>query len=197
MLAESFENTTNINLSGYTLSKMDTYKVNFTKAELEILLFLLERTGERFSQREIAQALNTSPTTITNALPQLHEHITIQKTKTANYITAKRDKKTRQLKRAANLKNIYITGLADELEEQLAGATIILFGSYSKGEDTKTSDIDIAIIGRKPKTINLEAYEKQLHRPIRIQYYQTIQEIHAELRNNILNGIILTGSIHL
>ena len=177
---------------------MDTYKLNYTKAELEILLFLLERTGESFSQREIAQALNISPTTITNALPQLEEHIEIKQTKTANYITANRNnKKTRQLKRANNLKNIYTTGLAQHLEEELAGATIILFGSYSKGEDTNTSDIDIAVINRKPKQLNLQTYEQALHRPIRTQHYPTLQDIHAPLRNNILNGIVLAGSIDL
>jgi len=102
-----------------------------------------------------------------------------------------------QLKMIDNLKQIYDSGLADFLEKEFAGATIILFGSYSKGEDTIRSDIDIAIIGRKEKEVKLIDFEKILERKIFINFYRTIKEIHKNLKENIFSGIVLYGGVEL
>ena len=102
-----------------------------------------------------------------------------------------------QLKRVANLKQIYETGLADFLEKEFAGAAIILFGSYSRGDDIANSDIDIAVIGRKDKLIGLSAYEKLLERTININFYESWKKIHKNLKENICNGIVLAGGIEL
>ena len=102
-----------------------------------------------------------------------------------------------QLKRVDNLKLIYESGLADYLEKEFAGATIILFGSYSRGEDTNRSDIDIAIIGRKNKLIDLKIFESLLEREINLNFYDSFKEIHKNLKENLLNGIILFGGIEL
>lgn len=53
------------------------------------------------------------------------------------------------------------------------GTTVILFGSYSRGDDTINSDIDIAIIGAKERTIKLTKYEKILERKIVINSYDS------------------------
>src|SRR3989344_5080391 len=83
------------------------------------------------------------------------------------------------------------------LEEKFPGTTIILFGSYARGEDIHSSDIDIAIIGGKDKFLNLEPLENLLKRKININFYSSWKDIHKHLKNNILNGIILTGSVEL
>ncbi|MBN1157073.1 nucleotidyltransferase domain-containing protein, partial [Candidatus Woesearchaeota archaeon] len=135
---------------------MDTYKLNFTILELEIFSFLSMKSGEKLSQREIAKALQVSPTAVANAVRKLSRKnlIIIEKTKTINFISFNRDNaKAMMLKRIENQKELYLSGLSDFLEEQLAGSTIVLFGSYSRGEDTITSDIDIAVIGRKDKLL--------------------------------------------
>ncbi|MEK6900167.1 MAG: nucleotidyltransferase domain-containing protein [Nanoarchaeota archaeon] len=179
---------------------MDTHKLNFTILELEIISFLSMKAGEKLSQREIAKALKVSPTAVSNAVRNLSEKnlIKAERTKTINFISFNReDKKAIELKRVENLKQIYLSGLSDFLEEKLAGATIILFGSYGRGEDTKTSDIDIAVIGRKDKPLDLEPFEKSLNRSININFYNSWKEIHLHLKNNILNGIVLHGGVEL
>ena len=65
------------------------------------------------------------------------------------------------------------------------------------GEDTNTSDIDIAVIGRKEKMLHLREYEKILNREININFYNSWKEIHEHLKNNILNGILLHGYVEL
>ena len=179
---------------------MDTYKLNFTILELEIFSFLSIKAGEQLSQRDIAKALKVSPTAVANAVKNLigQNLIKLQKTKTINFISFNRDNpKAIELKRVENLKQLYLSELPDFLEEKLAGTTIILFGSYSRGEDTNTSDIDIAVIGRKDKVIDLKVFEKILNRQININFYDTWKNIHKHLKNNILNGIIITGSVDL
>jgi len=177
---------------------METYKLNFTILDLEVLSYLSLRTGEKLSQREIALALKVSPTAVKNSIDNLKDLVKVEKTKTINFISYNRDNPLAiKLKRIENLKLLELSGLVEFLEEKFAGATIILFGSYSKGEDTINSDIDMAIIGRKDKIISLEKYEKAFFRKINLNFYASFKEIHKHLKNNILNGIVLVGSVDL
>ncbi len=179
---------------------MDIHKLNFTVLEQELFSFLCLRSGEKFSQREIAKNLNVSPTAVANSLKKLKglNLIKLEKTKTINFVSFNsEDRKATELKRAENLKNACLSGLTQYLEEELPGGTIILFGSYSKGEDVSNSDIDIAVIGRKEKTLQLEKYEKALHRKINVNFYSSWDDINKHLKNNMLNGIVFHGSISL
>ena len=179
---------------------MDIYKLKWTILEQEIFSLLCIRAGERLSQREVAKILNVSPTAVSNSTKKLKDSnlIKIEKTKTINFISFNRDEqKAMDLKRGENMKNIYLSGLSDYLEKELAGATVILFGSYSNGEDTNTSDIDIAVIERKDKMLELEKYEKTLNRKINVNFYDSWKKIHENLKNNILNGILLHGGVEL
>ena len=177
---------------------MDTYKLKWTVLELEIFSFLCVTAGEKFSQRDIAKTLKFSPTAVANAVKSLLKKgfIHVEKTKTINFVSFNREnEKAIELKRAENLKQIYISGLSEFLEEQFPGTTIILFGSYSRGEDTKSSDIDFAIIGAKDKMLNIEKFENNFRKEINLNMYNSWKEIHKHLKNNILNGIILSGSV--
>ena len=83
------------------------------------------------------------------------------------------------------------------LQENLPGCTIILFGSYGRGEDTIKSDIDIAIIGSKKKEVNLIGFEKILERAIFLHFYDSLKQINKNLKESIHNGIVLVGGIEL
>lgn len=176
------------------------HKLNWTTLEAEIFSLMCLRAGDKLSQREIAKILKVSPTAIANSLKKLNESklIKVEKTKTINFISFNRDEqKAIELKRVENLKMIYLSGLSDYLHHELAGGTIILFGSYSKGEDTNTSDIDIAVIERKDKMLALEPYEKILQKEIHVNFYKSWADIHKHLKSNILNGIVLHGGVAL
>lgn len=179
---------------------MDIYKHNWTRLQAEIFSLLCLKAGKKLSQREIAQLLNVSPTAVATSLQTLEKDnfVTIEKVKNINFVSFNRDeKKAMELKRLENLRNIYLSGLSDYLEETLAGGTIILFGSYAYGEDTEESDIDIAVIERKDKILHLEKFEAILNKEINIQFYGSWKSIHKHLRNNILNGIFFSGSVDL
>ncbi|MBS3105740.1 nucleotidyltransferase domain-containing protein [Candidatus Woesearchaeota archaeon] len=181
---------------------MDMYKLKFTKLQLEIFRLLCVKAGERLNQRQIARLLKVSPTAIAKAIPKLEKESLLIKEKQKNMnlillMLNRNNKMAMQLKRVENLKLIYEARLNEFLEEGLPGATIILFGSYSRGDDTLSSDIDIAIIGRKEKGISLENFEKRLERKIILNFYPSLKEVHKELKENICNGIVLSGGVEL
>ena len=50
---------------------METYKLDFTILELEIFTYLGIKSGEMFSQWDIAKALKVSPTAVSNVIKNL------------------------------------------------------------------------------------------------------------------------------
>jgi len=181
---------------------VNTYKLKLTNLQQGILRLLFVKAGISLNQRQIANFLDVSQPAVMKALPGLEEEslIKIQQDKETKRwsIELNRDHhKVMQLKRADNLKLVYETGLADFLEKEFAGATIILFGSYSRGEDIFNSDIDIAVIGRKDKEADLTEFEKSLERKININFYESFEKIHKNLKENLCNGIVLVGGVRL
>lgn len=169
---------------------MDTY----TQLQSRIFRLLCVKAGEQLNQRTIAGILNVSPTAVAKALKGLETLIKINKSKTMNLKTAELNRDSHrviELKRVENLKLIYESNLADYLSNKFPGCTIILFGSYSQGEDIKTSDVDIAVIGSKEKELDLTKFEKLIERGIIIHYYKSLNNINKDLRENILRGITL------
>ena len=188
---------------------MDMYKVKWTRLQTEIFRFFCIKSGQILNLRKTAKSLKASPTAVSNALVELEKEklLIVKKSKTMNLLSIEfnRDnKQTIELKRAENLKMIYQSGLSEFLFNKFPGCTIILFGSYSKGEDVwigetieNRSDVDIAIIGTKEKKIDLTKFNKLLERTVFINFYKSWNDIHKHLKENILNGINLSGGIEL
>lgn len=180
---------------------MDIYKLKFTVLQQEILRFLFIKSGMSFNERALAKSLKVSPTAVSNSMAAMKKEglIIVKKDESKRWsIELNRDsQKVMQLKRSDNLKQIYECGLSEILEKEFAGATIVLFGSYSRGEDTITSDIDLAVIGRKEKNVDITKFEKILGRKININFYDSLKDVHKNLKENICNGIVLAGGIEL
>ena len=95
-------------------------------------------------------------------------------------------------KKIYNLCQLKNSGLISFLKKKLMPNVIVLFGSYAKGEDTDESDIDIFVECQQEKII-LSKFEKYLGRYIQLHFKRKFQDYPKELRNNIINGIILNG----
>ena len=102
-------------------------------------------------------------------------------------------------KRLFNLQSLYFSGLIDFLIEKYSNPTIIVFGSYSIGEDIEKSDIDIYIeTPKKEIEKNLNSFEKKLQRNIQVFQHKNINQIkNKALINNIINGIVLNGFLEV
>ncbi len=99
-------------------------------------------------------------------------------------------------KKIINQMKIYESGLIDYLYEKLMPNVIILFGGYAKGTDIKTSDIDLFIEAKEEK-INIIKFEEKLGRKIHLVFEKDVNNLSKELKNNIINGVILSGNLRL
>ena len=99
-----------------------------------------------------------------------------------------------RLKRLHNLELIYTSSLINHLSESYNHPkAIILFGSFSRGEDIEKSDIDIAVITNKKLNLDLPKYENILKKVINL-HEVNLDKISEEFKANLLNGIVLDGS---
>lgn len=177
-------------------------KPKLTLLQQEIVRLLFINTGKVLNQRRIAQFLEVSAPAVMKALPYLEKigWVNIHQDQESKRwsIELKRDNhRVMQLKRVDNLKQLYESGFVDYIEKECAGSTIILFGSYSRGDDVYTSDIDIAVVGRAGKQLSLSAFETVLQRTIHINFYQSWNTVHIHLKENLCNGIVLAGGVEL
>lgn len=177
------------------------YKLELTRLQQDIMRLLFIRAGTSLNQRRIASLLGVSPPAVMKTLHYLikKDFVNLTKDKESKQLSIKLNAENQyifQLKRVDNLKQLYDSGFVNYMQEKYPGDTIILFGSYSRGEDTISSDIDIAIIGEEKKA-DLTNFEKILERKILIGFYKSWEKIDKHLRNNILNGIILAGGVEL
>lgn len=102
----------------------------------------------------------------------------------------------RQYKRLFNLDMLKKSALIEFIKDKCFPNCIVLFGSYAKGEDIKTSDIDL-YVQSKEKKINLEKYEKFIGRKIQLHFREDFNQYAKELKNNVINGIILSGYLEV
>lgn len=185
------------------------YKIKWTRLQTEIFRLLCIKAGQILNLRGIARNLKVSPTAVSKALTELEkeELVVVKKSEIINLLAIefnRNNPKAIQLKRAENLKMVYESGLSNFLYHEFPGCTIILFGSYSKGEDVyfgdedeRNSDLDLAVIGTKSRSVDLTKFNKLMERIISINCYKSWNDLHQHLKNNILNGILLSGGIDL
>ncbi len=188
---------------------MDIYQIKWTRLQWEIFRLLCIKSGQGLNLRKMARLLDKSPTAVSNAIRRLEieKYIKIKKADNMNllYIELNRDnREVINMKRVENLRLVYESGLVNFLWENFPGTAIVLFGSYSRGEDVwvgseegPKSDIDIAVIGTKSKNIVLNEFEDKLERNISVNFYLSLKEIHKHLKDSIVNGIVLSGGIEL
>lgn len=106
---------------------------------------------------------------------------------------ANRDNKNfKKYKTIYNISSILESKLVGFIEEKLMPKSIVLFGSYQRGEDTEKSDIDLFIECKK-KELDLNPFEKKLKRKVELHFKENFTSYPDELKNNIINGMVLSG----
>ncbi len=102
-----------------------------------------------------------------------------------------------------NLNFVYQSGLVEFLNTEFNNPrSIVLFGSFRRGEDISTSDIDIAIempAAGEYQTVNhkqLENFEKEINRKIQLHLFDK-KNVDLNVFNNIANGIVLKGFLEV
>ena len=131
----------------------------------KILEFFFYYPTTEIHLRELARRMKLSMPAIIFAVEKLarENFIIIKKNKVTTVLKANLDSvQFIKLKKSNNLEKILFSGILDMFKQKLHyPKTIICFGSYSRGEDIESSDIDIAIIGCNETEINLKKIEKK------------------------------------
>jgi len=153
--------------------------------------------GDGFQLREISRKVKLSTPSVKKYLSELVKEELIIKSKHRIHdyplYAANRDnERFLFLKKIDNLMSLEESGLLEFLENACTPDAIILFGSASRGEDTKVSDIDLFLMCNET-SVDLSEYEKNLDRKINLLFAENFHSLSKELRNNILNGMILKG----
>lgn len=156
----------------------------------------IEDNYRRINVREYAKLANISPPTASKKLDLYRkEDLLIQETdKQYIYYSANKDSWV-----FLKLSHIYwlqrLEALKSHLEKSLVDPTIILFGSLSKCETKQGSDVDLAVISRSAKNLDLSSYEKQLKRKIHLLLYDNWDTVPKDLYRNIINGVVMSGRL--
>jgi len=145
--------------------------------------------------KEISRKISLAPTSVANHIKKLESYNLIikkQGERFFGYIANRENPEFLFYKRISNLIKIKESGILDFLWDKLFPDVIILFGSCALGEDIEKSDIDL-FIQSPEKRLNLKKYEKNLGKEINLFYETNFSRLSKELKNNILNGIVLKG----
>src|SRR3990172_6231101 len=158
---------------------------------IKILRLFFEGSNVRLHLREVARRTELSATGAMKILGALEKEGLLEKDRTALTVVYRGNYDNENfmaLKRALNLYSLYSCGLVSSLVEfYRIPECMILFGSYAKGEDTKESDIDIAIITGQKDYPEHEIYEGHLKRKISLHLIENMKNEKMEFINSLAN----------
>jgi len=150
--------------------------------------------------KEISRKINLAPTSVKKHLQELEKQGLIMRKKGERflgYIANRENEDFLFYKRILNIIKIKETGFLDYLIKSLYPKTIVLYGSYLRGEDIESSDIDLLIISKTKKRLETEKFERILKRRAHIIIEPDIKELTSELKSEVINGLVLYGYLKI
>lgn len=171
----------------------------FKNNPYRILEMFIEFPSEDFSVRGIARKLKLNHATVLRYVSDLLRLGLIKKkeeTLYPTYYANTENSKYRLYKKNHIVFEINESGLVNFVQKQTLASSIILFGSCAKGVFTEKSDIDIFVESEEQR-LDIRKYEKTLNRRINLLFEPKINHLSKELRNNLINGIVLYGFIKI
>ena len=161
-------------------------------SENRILNVLFENNQTNFTVRNISNLSKVPRSTVQRILENMRKERIIDKENKLIVSTYTRIKKINFF-----IEKIVLSGLVDFLIEKLNPSCIIVFGSFSKGDYVKESDIDLFVETSVKNNIDLSTFERKLRHKIDLFVESDVKNLQINLRNNVINGIKLYGEFKL
>lgn len=169
-----------------------------------VLQVLFNFPDKEFSLSDLAKESGVSKTNIGGVLKYLQDKDVIEITKLTKIwrIRAKKSWNFIRAKTIYNLNFVYQSGLVEIIYDHFNHPrSVVLFGSFRRGEDASDSDIDIAVElddgeCRVVRLDGLSEFERSVGRRIQIHLFSR-KTVDINLFNNIANGIVLTGFLEV
>ena len=181
--------------------KKDNGKILFFReSSFKVAELIFNYPNKTFHIRGLASEIEQSTTAVVSAIKDLNKFKIIKLNKTNLTTDIKADTESdayRFYKKIFNLYRLERYGVIDNLKEIFQAETIVLFGSFAKGEDIEESDIDILVItNHKEDEISsdlLNVWAKELNRKINLHILPSLEKSSKEFKNAAANGIVLHG----
>lgn len=140
--------------------------IKLTKNHQKIIIFLGDYPEREFFSKEIAEKLDISLGGTHNALKYLTKEKIVDMEQRGNmkfYRINYENPLVKQLKTTAVIEKLFplIKKIKQNCEE------IILFGSASRGEQTRNSDIDLFILTHTPEVLKKDIVKEQKKMPVK------------------------------
>ncbi|MFH1073058.1 MAG: nucleotidyltransferase domain-containing protein [Nanoarchaeota archaeon] len=172
-----------------------------SKEERVLELFLNEPT-KHWRFKDIVKNADVSERAASVWLRKLVEESIITRIKpdarmpyfTANYAHPNYDSR----KRIYALEKMYFSGLLCRLQSLRNAKTVVIFGSFARGDWNTKSDIDVFILG-DPEDLRFGTVWKGFGREVEIHAFRTekdIKDIRSGLLKNVITGLFIKGSVH-
>lgn len=163
-------------------------------SNLKVLeVFFREPTTIHFI-KEISRKIKLAHTSVRKIIKDLLKDELIIKKESKpfdGYVANRENSRFLFYKRVYNLYSL--CNLVEKVGEEMCPRAIVLFGSYSLGEDVEGSDIDILLISKAKKELNLEKLEKTLMREINLMIVDNLKKLNKNIQKKVFNGIVLQG----
>lgn len=171
--------------------------------QFKVLSHFFDNPNEEFYLRELARLLKISPMTVKRKLDDLVHDKLIIRQKRKNQILYHANMESQAFKFAKisyNLAWLDENEIVEYLLEKVPGiSSIVLYGSYAKGENDKHSDLDLLLICTSKKN-DFHEIEKKLGIEVNIINF-TITQWTKQAKTNrafyldiITEGIVLYGT---
>lgn len=168
-----------------------------------VLSLFLENSTKDFGWKEISNKLKLGPPSTKKYIDELKgDGIIIEKKFGGRnlYRANRENRKFRFFMIFDTAMKLETCGLIEFLNKAYGYPTIILFGSYSRGEATEESDIDIAIITESDKEIDIGDYKNVLKREVHLFNFKNeeikkMRKDNASLYDGLINGFVLSGRL--
>ncbi len=170
------------------------------KIKTKIKEYFFDNPTARLRLRNIERELSLPFPSVVRYCKELKEENILKTVEISGirFYTATREDEFLLQKKLYNIRRLHDSGLIGYIREELSNPPIILFGSYSRGEDVENSDIDIYIETPSTKKISLDRFTQELKREIQIMRHKSIKEIsNPKLANNVVNGITLNSFVEV
>tara|TARA_Y100000034_G_scaffold101786_1_gene126296 strand:- start:510 stop:1079 length:570 start_codon:yes stop_codon:yes gene_type:complete len=181
--------------------KKDRKKILFFREPVfKVAELIFNEPNKEFHLRGISSLAGISTTAAASTIDELKEYkiICVEKTAITSKIKADQESESyRFYKKIFNIYRLERYNIINTIKDAYRAKTIILFGSFARGEDIERSDIDILILTNNKEKPDIKRFlsicEKKLNRNINLTVLKSLEKSASEFKNNIANGIILHG----
>lgn len=169
-------------------------------APWKILRHLALNSGTEYHVKELARVLKMSPGTCSVMLRKFEADGILKSKKlgTGHFYRLNDNYLTREMKRFVGMSWIFESGLIDEfLKQHPEINSIALYGSYSDGDFTEKSDIDVLVIASGSISFMVDKLESKMKRTINTEVFTNGQWISMKKANNPFYKTIINNHVLL